>query len=216
MSSSVLDLWPEFVTAFAGFFAIMNPLANAPVFLGVTQGDDARTRRAVALRAVGLTFVIIVGFSVMGKLIFHLFGLTMPALRIAGGVLVFKIGFDMLQGNSSKSHTLDDKHVQDRMAARLSVAISPLAVPLLAGPGTIATAMSFSAGTGFMPITVTVVAFGVLCLLTYIAFVSAERLVGLIGESALNIVTRLMGLILAVIGTQMVIEGIRGAFGLAA
>jgi multiple antibiotic resistance protein len=192
----------------------MNPLANAPVFLGLTAGDDARTRRTVALRSLALTFAIIAGFSVMGKLIFHLFGLTMPALRIAGGVLVFKIGYDMLHGDSSKPHTLDDKQVTDRVAARLSVAISPLAVPLLAGPGTIATAMNFAAGEGYMPITVTIVAFGVLCLLTYVAFVSGERLVAFMGESALNIVTRLMGLILAVIGTQMAIEGIRGAFDL--
>jgi multiple antibiotic resistance protein len=192
----------------------MNPLANTPVFLGMTAGDDVRTRRAVALRSLALTFAIIAGFSLMGKLIFHLFGLTMPALRIAGGLLVFKIGFDMLNGNSSKPHTLDDNLVQDRLAARLSVAISPLAVPLLAGPGTIATAMNFAAGESYMPITVTILAFGALCLLTYVAFVSGERLVALIGKSALNIITRLMGLILAVIGTQMLVEGIRGAFNL--
>ena len=208
------ELWPQFVTVFAGFFAIMNPLANTPVFLGVTAGDDARTRRAVAFRALALTFAIIAVFSLTGKLIFHFFGLTMPALRIAGGLLVFKIGFDMLQGESSKPHTMDDRQVQNRMAARLSVAISPLAVPLLAGPGTIATAMNFAAGEGNMPITVTLVAFGVLCLLSYLCFVWGERLVALIGESALNIITRLMGLILAVIGTQMAIEGIRGAFNL--
>ena len=208
------ELWLHFATVFAGFFAIMNPLANTPAFLGVTAGDDARTRRAVAFRALALTFAIIAVFSLMGKLIFHFFGLTMPALRIAGGLLVFKIGFDMLEGQSSKPHTMDDRQVQDRMAARLSVAISPLAVPLLAGPGTIATAMNFAAGEGTMPITVTLVAFGVLCLLSYLAFVWGERLVALIGESALNIITRLMGLILAVIGTQMAIEGIRGAFNL--
>ena len=208
------ELWPHFATVFAGFFAIMNPLANMPVFLGVTADDDPKTRRAVALRSLALTFAIIVVFSLMGKLIFHFFGLTMPALRIAGGVLVFKIGFDMLQGDSSKPHTLDEQQVQDRVAARRSVAISPLAVPLLAGPGTIATAMNFAAGDGPMPIASTIVAFGVLCVLSYIAFVSGERLVALIGESALSIVTRLMGLILAVIGTQMAIQGIQGAFNL--
>jgi len=208
------ELWPQFATVFAGFFAIMNPLANTPVFLGVTADDDAKTRRRVALRSLALTFAIIAVFSLMGKLIFDFFGLTMPALRIAGGVLVFKIGFEMLNGDNSKPHTLDDKQVQDRVDARLSVAISPLAVPLLAGPGTIATAMNFAAGDGPMPIAVTIVAFGILCLLSYVAFVSGERLVALIGESALNIITRMMGLILAVIGTQMAIEGIQGAFNL--
>ena len=206
------DVWQQFGTVFAGFFAIMNPLANMPVFLGLTEGDDPKTRRSVAFRSVILTFAIIAGFSLTGKAIFELFGLTLPALRITGGILVFKIGFDMLQGSSSPHHTMDDKTVADRKAAALDVAISPLAVPLLAGPGTIAAAMNFAAGEGTMPIAVTIAAFAVVCILTLIAFLSGERLVAVIGESALNIITRLMGLILAVIGSQMAIEGIRGAF----
>jgi len=88
-------------------------------------------------------------------------------------------------------------------------------MPLLAGPGTIATAMNFSAGGGVAGMVVTISAFAVLCLITYVFFIFGEKLVGYLGTSALGVVTRMMGLILAAIGTQMVIEGLRGAFAFA-
>ncbi|VAW37175.1 MarC family integral membrane protein, partial [hydrothermal vent metagenome] len=97
----------------------------------------------------------------------------------------------------------------------LSVAISPLAMPILAGPGTIATAMNFSAGGGLTGMVVTIISFAVLCLITYVFFVFGEKFVTFIGVGALGVITRMMGLILAVIGTQMVIEGLHGAFKLA-
>ncbi len=92
----------------------------------------------------------------------------------------------------------------------LGVAVSPLAMPILAGPGTIATAMNFSAGGGLMEVIVTILMFAVLCVITYVLFIYGEKLVTYIGTSALNVITRMMGLIIAVIGTQMVIDGLTG------
>jgi len=203
------------VTVFMGFFAIMNPIANVPIFLGLTRGDDEQTTAAVALRSLTLAFMIVTLFSVAGKVIFELFGLTLPAFQITGGLIVFLIGFHMLQGgHSSVQHPSEEDKQKSREAA-LSVAVSPLAMPILAGPGTIATAMNFSAGGGFMEMIVTIAMFAVLCAVTYILFVFGEKLVTYIGTSALGVVTRMMGLILAVIGTQMVIKGLHGAFELA-
>jgi multiple antibiotic resistance protein len=198
-------------TAFMGFFAIMNPLANTPVFLGLTAGDDATTRNAVAAKALALAFIIIVIFTVSGQTIFELFGITLPAFRITGGILVFQIGFHMLQGAQSAAHQPLEGATEKSHAAQLSVAVSPLAVPILAGPGTIATAMSLVATGGLVHLTITIAAFGSMCVLSYGFFVFGEKLVGYLGENALNVVTRMMGLILAVIGTQMVIQGIDGA-----
>ena len=148
-------------------------------------------------------------------MIFELFGLTLPAFQITGGLIVFLIGFHMLQGgHSSVQHPSEEDKQKSREAA-LSVAVSPLAMPILAGPGTIATAMNFSAGGGFMEMVVTIIMFAVLCAVTYILFIFGEKFVTYIGASALGVVTRMMGLILAVIGTQMVIEGLHGAFKLA-
>jgi len=197
---------------FAGFFAIMNPIANVPIFLGLTSEDDEQTTRAVALQSLVLAFLIIAVFSIAGKLIFELFGISLPALRITGGLLVFLIGFHMLQGSNSSVHHPDEKDRQMSKEAALSVAVSPLAIPILAGPGTIATAMSFSARGGFMDMAVTIVMFAVLCVITYAFFIFGEKFVTFIGAGALGAITRMMGLILAVIGTQMVIEGLHGAF----
>lgn len=99
--------------------------------------------------------------------------------------------------------------------AALGIAVSPLAMPILAGPGTITTAMNFSAGGGMMNVAITITMFAVLCVITYVLFVFGERFVAYIGSSALGVITRMMGLILAVIGTQMVITGLHGAFNLA-
>lgn len=203
------------VTVFMGFFAIMNPIANVPIFLSLTSGNDEQTIAAVALRSLTLAFLIVTLFSVAGKVIFELFGLTLPAFQITGGLVVFLIGFHMLQGSHSSVQHPSEEDKQKSREAVLGVAVSPLAMPILAGPGTIATAMNFSAGGGLMEVVVTITMFAVLCAVTYVLFVFGEKFVTYIGASALGVVTRMMGLILAVIGTQMVIKGLHGASELA-
>jgi len=107
----------------------------------------------------------------------------------------------MLNGEGSRLHSSDRKGDSD-------IAVSPLAIPLLAGPGTIATAMNYSASASLMGIIMTVSVFFVLCLITFFCFIFSSKIIAVIGHSGLSIVTRLMGLILAVIGTQMIIVGV--------
>lgn len=202
------------MSVFMGFFAIMNPIANIPIFLGLTNDYDHKTTKAIALKALVLALLIVVVFSVAGRIIFELFGITLPAFRITGGLLIFLIGFHMLQGNPSKVHHPSDDHIRASKEAALSIAVSPLAIPILAGPGTITTAMNFSSG-GFPEMAVTIAMFAILSAITYLCFVFGEKFAVFIGAGALGAITRMMGLILAVIGTQMVIEGIQGAFALA-
>ena len=200
------------LSVFMGFFAIMNPVANTPVFLGLTAEDDPETRRKVATKALVVSFVIILVFSAAGKLIFGLFGITLPAFRIMGGLLVALVGYHMLQGgeHSSVQHPSEaDK--KKSLEAELEIAITPLAMPILAGPGTIATAMNFASTGGISEFIVTVGAFFVLCVISYAFFVSGERFVKYIGDNGIKVITRLMGLILAVIGVQMLIDGVGGA-----
>ncbi len=199
------------LTAFMGFFAIMNPVANTTVFLGLTSDDDPATRRMIASKALILTFVIILVFSAGGKLIFELFGITLPAFRITGGLLVFLVGFHMLEGEQSKIHHPNREDANQSRQAELDVAITPLAMPILAGPGTIATVMNFVSDGGLTELAITATAFFVLCVITYFFFIFGERFVKYIGVNGIKVITRLMGLILAVIGTQMVIVGAGGA-----
>ena len=198
-------------SVFMGFFAIMNPIANTPVFLALTAGDDPDARRKIAAKALFLSFVIIVIFSAAGKLIFYLFGITLPAFRIMGGALVALVGYHMLQGgeHSPVQHPCEEDK-QKSLDAELAVAITPLAMPILAGPGTIATAMNFASPGGVSKFIVTIAAFFVLCVISYAFFVSGERFVRYIGPNGIKVVTRLMGMILAVIGVQMLIQGVGG------
>lgn len=192
------------VTVFMAFFAIMNPIANTTVFAGLIGNKDKLEQSKIAAKALMITFIIILLFAVLGKSIFHLFGITLPALRITGGILVFLVGYHMLQGANSKMHTAQESDDTD-------IAITPLAVPLLAGPGTIATAMNYSSAGGWMEIIVTILAFATLCLVTFFCFIFSSKIIAVAGESVLSIVTRLMGLILAVIGVDMLIVGINAA-----
>lgn len=117
---------------------------------------------------------------------------------------MFLVGYHMLQGKVSTLHMTQESNDSD-------VAVSPLAVPLLAGPGAIATAMNYSAAGGWWGISITIFVFAVLCLITFFCFIFSSKILIIIGESGIGIVTRLMGLILAVIGVQMLIVGINGA-----
>ncbi len=204
------DITTTAVTVFMGFFAMMNPIANTAVFVGMTGEQTPTERRATAIKALVTAFFIVSAFCLLGKGIFELFGITLPALRLAGGVLVFLVGYHMLQGSSSKLHSNSENEQNEHK----DVAISPLALPILAGPGTIATAMNYSASGDMLSITVTIAAFAILCAITLICFLFGPKLVDKLGESGISIVTRLMGLILTVIGMQMLIQGVHDAYQL--
>jgi len=203
------------LSVFMGFFAIMNPLANAPIFLALTADDSPEVRKRVATKALATTFLFILTFCLLGKLIFNSFGITLPAFRITGGVLVALIGYQMLHGEQSKVHQPSSGDQKASVEQALSVAVTPLAIPILGGPGTIATAMNFASAGGISEMVITIVAFAVLCLITYAFFISGQRLVAFLGSNGLSVVTRIMGLILAVIGVQMLIDSIEGAVKLA-
>ncbi len=191
------------VTVFMAFFAIMNPIANTAAFAGLTSDMSRIDQKKTAAKALTITFIIIVLFSILGKSIFDLFGITLPALRVTGGILVFIVGYHMLHGEGSKLHKGKEHDEGD-------IATSPLAVPLLAGPGTIATAMNYSAGQ-WEETVISISVFAILCIITYFCFIFSTKIIAFIGESGLMIVTRLMGLILAVIGVQMFLVGINAA-----
>ena len=199
------------ISVFLAFFAVMNPISNAAVFVGLTGDENRATRRQIALQSVLMAFGIILFFCVLGNAIFELFGISLPAFRITGGVLIFLVGFHMLQGRSSTLHQPQGDAKSGGSGDGPNVAISPLAIPILAGPGTIATAMNYSATGSYVQSAITIAAFSVLCIVTYLAFISGERLIRVLGQSGMDIVTRLMGLILAVVGTQMLIDGIHDA-----
>ncbi len=195
------DFYTHAVSVFLGFFAIMNPIANTAAFNGLVGNSDSSERFKIAAKSLIITFSIVLLFSVLGKGIFHVFGITLPALRISGGILVFLVGYHMLNGSASSLQSSHKSNLEN-------IAVSPLAVPLLAGPGTIATAMNYSASGELIRVLMTISIFALLCLITFFCFIFSSRIMALIGKGGLDIVTRLMGLILTVIGVQMLIAGV--------
>jgi len=202
-----------FVSSLASFVAIMNPLANTPIFLSLTAAYDPSGKRRAAIQSVLLAFAIVTLFAVMGSLLLRVFGITLNAFRIAGGLLIAKVGYDLLHGGTSRAHTPSPEARTDAADSDFSVVVSPLAMPLLAGPGTIVTAMTYTVHASAAAHVIVIAAFAAVCAATMLCFLGGEALVHRLSPSLLNLTGRLMGLILAVIGVQMVIEGVRAIAG---
>jgi len=211
----VHDLFLHSITVFMGFFAMLNPIGNLPVFMGMVKNFDQKTQKKIAMKSTTVAFVIIAVFSIFGHIIFRLFGITLPAFQIAGGIIVFIIGFQMLNARDNSIHTptLQEKDALENEAR--DMAISPLGIPLLAGPGTISTAMNFvGAEKSISNVLVVILIFAVMCIITYFMFVSSQVISRKLDPGLLKVVSRIMGLILAVIAVQMMINGIEGTVDL--
>lgn len=197
------------LSVFTGFFAIMNPIANIPIFLSLVQGADETTKRIINKKATIIAFLIVLVFVVLGKFIFELFGITLPAFKITGGILLFYVGFEMLQSKRSNMKHLNMVKIDD------NIAVSPLAIPILAGPGTIVTAMNFVSDNNYLHIAIVIFIFAIMCYITYLAFYFSEYIVKKMGPNIITVIGKIMGLILSIMGIGMLIQGIKLSFHLA-
>jgi multiple antibiotic resistance protein len=196
------------LTVFAGFFAIMNPIGGIPVFLSLFEGADKKEKKRIAKKATLVAFIIGLAFIIFGTYLFKFFGITIPAFKITGGIILFYTGFEMLQSKKSSVRHLQDPIIDE------NIAISPLAIPLLAGPGTIVTGMNFVSNANFGHIAIVILIFAIICYLNFVAFNFSDYLTEKIGDNIITVFGKIMGLIIAIIGTGMVIEGIRISFNL--
>jgi multiple antibiotic resistance protein len=203
-------LIPLLVSSLATFFAMCNPFANTPIFMGMTAGDDAATKKAVARRATLFAFALTVVMAAAGKLIGELFGITLPAFKIGAGILVFMIGYHMVTGKAHAAQAAVEGEVLRSLDEELNNAISPLGTPILAGGGTISAAISFAATDGFEGLISVVVGFGIIMIMTYLFFLSGDTIEKKLGASGITALTKIMGLILLTIGVQIFLGGMDG------
>mgnify|MGYP003286951794 FL=1 len=196
----------QFFYAFMAFFAIMNPISNLPAYMALVADDSQKISRKIAFRSLLIAFVIVTVFIFSGDFIFKVFGITIVSFRIAGGILVAVIGYHMINGNHSPSYKGMEQQAVN--SDPMSIAISPLAMPLFAGPGTITTALSLANG-GLRNQLITVVAFALLCVITYLLLRSAKQIAGFLGKNLMKIITKMMGLLLFSIGIQMIIVSVQ-------
>ncbi|SDR96595.1 multiple antibiotic resistance protein [Polaribacter sp. KT25b] len=196
------------ITVFTGFFAITNPISNMTVFISLTQGIGKKTKREINKKSNLIAFVIVTVFILLGKYIFELFNISIPAFKITGGILIFFIGFEMLQSKQSNMKNIKNVNIDE------DIAVSPLAIPILAGPGTIVTAMNFVSNAAPLQIFLVILIFGSMSLLTYFTFRLSDLIVKTVGNNVISVIGKIMGLIIAIIGTGMIIQGIKITFDL--
>ena len=197
------------LVTFASVLFIVDPIAVVPTYLVITQNQTTDQRRTTARRACTAATLILVVFALAGSRIFGLFGITMPAFRIAGGLILWLVAMDMLHGSRS---TQEGAAEITEGQAKEDVAVRPLAMPMLAGPGAISTVMVLSGQARTTGQTVIVYAsIAVTLFISWITLRLAEQLVKRMGQTGIRVMTRIMGLLLAAIAVQFVITGVREA-----
>lgn len=200
--------FPFFLLALSSLFTLVNPIGIAPLFLGLTEQSTEAQRRITARRGVLTAFLVMLIFAITGNLIFKFFGITIHAFRIAGGLLFFKIGSDMMQARLSR--TKHSRKEDDEAMLKEDIAITPLGVPVICGPGAITSTMILSGETETVfSLGIVILAIVITLLSTYLVFMTAPKLSKFLGNSGTRIITRIMGLIVMVIAVQFMIDGVR-------
>lgn len=200
------DLLPFALLCFTSFFTLTNPLGTMPVFLTMTNGMNDHERKAIVRRATIVSFITLMVFTFSGQFLFKFFGISSNGFRIAGGFIIFKIGFDMLQARYSNAK-LKEEEVKTYAD---DISITPLAIPMLCGPGAIANAIMLMDDASTLCLKGTLI--GIIALVYFITFLilqASTRLVRILGETGNNVMMRLMGLILMVIAVECFVSGLK-------
>ena len=193
---------------FTSLLSIINPLSAAPMYLALTDGYSGTQRKRTLRAGVVTAFAILAAFALVGGSIFNLFGITINAFRIAGGFIFFGIGMDMLQAKRNRGKATEEEEQEGRV--RENVGVTPLGMPMITGPGAITTVMVLmtQAETTTRMVIVFASVAAVLAI-TWVVLLAAPRLVRFFGQTGLNVMTRLMGLLVTVIAVQFIVDGAR-------
>ncbi|MEO0500766.1 MAG: MarC family protein [Pseudomonadota bacterium] len=206
------ELWELFVSAFATLFVVIDPPGCAPIFSGLTAAADARARRAMAWRTILVASGVLIVFAFFGRPLLGALGISLDAFRVAGGIMLFIIALEMVfekrteRRENRAQEAAGDPEVED-------VSVFPMGIPMIAGPGSIAALMLLMSEAGTVPERgVVFAALGVVLMLTLAALLAAGPLLKLLGPKMEAMLTRLLGVILAALASQFVIDGLRAAF----
>jgi len=196
--------------AFTSIFVLVDPIAAVPTFLAMTGGSSRDRRRHMAVRAAWTCFLVLLTFSVAGTFIFKLFGITLAAFKIAGGLVLGLIGLDMLK--AKRSPTKETPGETEEGAEKEDVGIIPLGIPMLAGPGSISSVMVLMGQNTDWPHAIVVAcAIAAAAAVSFIVLAAADRVSSYLHETGIRILTRMMGLLLTAIAVQFVLNGLHDA-----
>jgi len=207
-----------FLSAFVTFFVVLDPPGCAPIFAGLTRGGNDAHRRTMAIRSVGIATTILVLFALVGEPLLGALGISLDAFRIAGGIMVFLIALEMVFEKRTQRREERAEEVS-RRAAELhheaeDISVFPMAIPMIAGPGSIATVMLVTARNHGLALVVVMTALATVLVLTLLALLAAGPIMRVLGDKLEAMITRMLGVLLAALAAQFVIDGIKRSFGL--
>lgn len=206
---ALTHLWGIFLGTVIGLLPIINPLAGVPTFLAITEGDSDRRRREQARKGCLYMVGILVSFLIGGTFIMNFFGISIPGLRIAGGILMTGIGMRMLA--THKASSAEDDEEREAARRKVDISFSPLAMPMLSGPGSIAVTLGFtSLAAGWVDYVAIIAGIVVVAALTYLVLRLSTRIIGFVGPVGLGAMTKIMGFLIMCIGVQFVVNGVLG------
>jgi multiple antibiotic resistance protein len=195
------------LVALSSIFFLVDPIAAVPTFLAMTAAENEAERRRTARRAALTCFVVLTLFALAGALIFQLFGITLPAFKIAGGIILLLIGLEMLQAR--RSLTKETPPETEAGLAKEDAGIIPMGVPMLAGPGAISAVMVFqSQSGGWIHSTILFLAIAITAAASYLILAAGSRVSRMMGETGIRIMMRMMGLLLTAIAVQFMVNGL--------
>ena len=195
------------VLALSSIFFLVDPFAALPTFLAVTAGSDKQRRRAIARKASITACVVLSAFALAGQFIFHMFGITLPAFEIAGGIILLLIGLDML--NARRSPTQETGPEAEAAAVKEDAGIVPLGIPMLAGPGSITSVMVLvgQAQGQWKLLAAILGAIFITAFICYLVLGNSDRVATVLGETGIRILVRIMGLLLVSLAVQYFVNG---------
>jgi multiple antibiotic resistance protein len=195
------------VLALSSIFFLVDPFAAIPAFLSITAGVEAGRRKRMARKASLTCFIVLTSFALAGRLIFKMFGITLPAFEIAGGLILLLIGIDMLEAKRSPTQESSDE--TQEATVKEDAGIVPLGIPMLAGPGAISSVMVLVAQAGTKwQLSAILLAIGVTALASYGILSGADRVRRVLGETGIRILVRIMGLLLVALAVQFFVNGL--------
>ena len=201
-----------FGSALVTFLVIIDPPGCAPIFVGLTRGASPAQRRSMAIRSSLIAWAILMFFALLGRPMLHWLGISLASFRIAGGIMLFMIALDMVFERRTQRRQ-ERAHAIERTPEVEDVSVFPMAMPMIAGPGSIASAMLWvSRAETPLHIAVVIAAITAVMILTLITLLAAGPLMRLIGERVETVITRILGVILAALAAQFVVDGLKQSF----
>jgi multiple antibiotic resistance protein len=198
--------------AFVTLMVVVDPLGLAPIFAALTRGNSPRRKRALAVRGTVIGAGILFLFALAGDVLLQALGIGIPAFRIAGGALLFLLALDMIFARPSgmRSRTVRE---QEEDAYEEDISVFPLAIPLIAGPGAITTVLLYTGGRSAPEVAAVLGVLAVVLLLTLVSLLLAPRIMALFGETGANVISRVLGVLLAALAVQFVLDGLKESLG---